>query len=94
VAPVIIVDLDFVATLRDDTNTTCTSLRGEDGYSARTSTCGEVDGQLDDFMGKWDERRGELADSLDAVSQMLTAIFDGFDGTQNELIAGLNGEGE
>jgi hypothetical protein len=45
-------------------------------------------------MGKWDERRGELADSLDAVSQMLTAIFDGFDGTQNELIAGLNGDGE
>ena len=37
-APVIIVDLEFVATLRDDTNTTCTSLRGEDGYSARTSS--------------------------------------------------------
>ncbi|MDQ3176848.1 MAG: hypothetical protein M3Q72_04770 [Actinomycetota bacterium] len=92
-APVIIVDLDFVATLRDDTNTTCETLRGDNGYSARTSTCGEVDDKLGDFMGKWDERRGELADTLDAVSQMATAIYDGFSGTQDELIAGLNGEG-
>lgn len=93
-ADLIIVDLDLVSTLRTDVDTTRTTLRGESGNSARTTTCGDVDGALEDFMGDWDERRGELADSLDAVSQLLGAIFDSFSGAQDELIDSLDGGGE
>ena len=42
-------------------------------------------------MGKWDERRGELADSLDAVSGALGAISDSFTDTENELVGQLEG---
>lgn len=93
-APVIIVDLDYVAALKGDVDTTCSTLRGDDGYEARTTTCGEADEALDDFMGKWDERRGELADSLDAVATMLQSIYEGFSGTEQELIDGLDGGGQ
>ena len=42
-------------------------------------------------MGKWDERRGELADSLDAVSSALGAISDSFSDTEDELVSQLEG---
>lgn len=92
-AELIIVDLEVVSTLRTDVDTTRSTLREENGSEARTITCGDVDGALEDFMGDWDERRGELADSLDAVSQLLTAIYDSFSGAQDELIDSLDGGG-
>lgn len=88
-ADVIIVDLEYVSALQSDVDTTRETLRGEGGSGARLTTCGAANGALDDFMGKWDERRGELADTLDAVSQMLGSIHESFARTQDELIAGL-----
>ena len=64
----IVVDIAYVDGLKSNVDTTTNGLRGDGGYSARVPSAGRLNDALEDFMGKWDERRGELADSLDAVS--------------------------
>ena len=47
---------------------------------------------LHDFLDKWDERRGDLADTMEGVEKALEAIHDSFTSTEDELVAQLNGE--
>jgi hypothetical protein len=87
----IVVDIAYVDGLKANVDTTTNGLRGEGGYSARVPSAGRLNDALEDFMGKWDERRGELADSLDAVSSALGAISTSFSDTEVELVNQLEG---
>ena len=87
----IVVDIAYVDQLKSNVDTTTSGLRGEGGYSARVPSAGRLNDALEDFMGKWDERRGELADSLDAVSSALGAISSSFGDTEDELVSQLEG---
>ncbi len=87
----IVVDIAYVDQLKSSVDTTTGGLRGEGGYSARVPSAGRLNDALEDFMGKWDERRGELADSLDAVSSALGAISSSFTDTETELVGQLDG---
>ena len=91
VADRIVVDIAYVDQLKSSVDTTTGGLRGEGGYSARVPSAGRLNDALEDFMGKWDERRGELADSLDAVSSALGAISSSFTDTEAELVSQLDG---
>lgn len=55
-------------------------------YSPKT-----LDG-IDDFQGEWDEKRGKLITSLEAVTQALTNIASSFEELDNALAAGIRGE--
>jgi hypothetical protein len=44
-------------------------------------------------MGKWDKRRGQVADTLDAVASALKAIDESFTETDNKLTDQVNGNG-
>ena len=87
----IVVDIAYCDQLKSSVDTTTSGLRGEGGYSARVPSAGRLNDALEDFMNKWDERRGELADSLDAVSSALGAISDSFSDTEDELVSQLEG---
>jgi hypothetical protein len=87
----IVVDIGYVDGLKSSVDTTRSGLRGEGSNDARVPSSSRVNDALDDFMGKWDERRGELADSLDAVSTALGAISDSFTRTEDELVGQLEG---
>jgi hypothetical protein len=51
-----------------------------------------VNDALHSFLDKWDERRGDLADTMEGVEEALQAIHDSFTKTEDELVAQLNGE--
>ena len=87
----IVVDIAYVDTLKASVDTTTSGLRDEGGDSARVPSAGRLNDALEDFMGKWDERRTELADSLDAVSSALGAISTSFSDTEDELVSQLEG---
>ena len=89
----IVVDVAYVEGLRSNVDTTTSGLRGQGGEHAGVPSASRVDEALGDFMGKWDERRGELADSLDAVASALGAIADSFTRTEAELVGQLDGGG-
>ena len=81
----IAVDLDYVSDLKTRVDGTTSSLRADTPQNASLPSDHETDDRLHDFMEKWDKRRGELADTLDAVSEALKAIHDAFDGTDDKL---------
>lgn len=87
------VDLDYVDGLRTQVVGTSDGLRTNSRWSPGVSSAPPVDDELGDFMGRWDKRRGELADSLDAVAEALKVIFDSFTATDQELTDQLNGDG-
>ena len=86
----IVVDLGYVDGLKSSVDSTTTGLRGEGGQRATRAQRRRVNDALGDFLGKWDERRTELADSLDAVSTALGAISDSFAKTEDELVSQLD----
>lgn len=88
----IVVDLDYVSDLKERVVDTTDNLRSDRPQNVSLPSDGETDDRLHDFMQKWDKRRGQLADTLDAVAVALTAIHDGFDGTDNKLAGQINCE--
>ena len=86
----IVVDLGYVGELKSSVDSTTGGLRSDGEHRASVPSTPRVDDALSDFLSKWDERRTELADSLDAVSSALGAISDSFSRTEDELVAQLN----
>jgi hypothetical protein len=85
----IVVDLDYVASLRGRVTKTNGRLRSAQPESVSIASDPEMDGELSDFMHRWDKRRGQLADSLKGVEEALTTIHDSFSETDGRLADGL-----
>jgi len=88
----IIIDLGWVQELRADVESTKTRLRRDSDETARIDSSADVNDALHSFLDKWDERRGDLADTMEGVEEALQAIHDSFTKTEDELVAQLNGE--
>ncbi len=52
----------------------------------------DVAGKLDDFMGKWNKRRDQVADTLDSVVSALHAIDETFTKNDEQMACQLNGD--
>ncbi len=88
------IDVEYVRALHGSVGTTAGRLRGKVGNVSDTlSSDPDVSGALHDFMDKWDKRRDQVAETLDAVVSALQAIDESFTGTDEELAAQVNGEG-
>ncbi len=90
-ADVIIVDLPWIEQLKTDIGETTARLRRDSADAVVLTSASGVDGRTTDFMNKWDERRGNLADCLEGVEQLLQTIYDSFSGTEQALIDALDG---
>ena len=88
----IVIDLGWVLDLRSDVASTRARLRRDSGDTARIDSSPDVNEALHSFLDKWDERRGDLADTMEGVEEALQAIHDSFTATEDELVAQLNGE--
>jgi predicted nucleic acid-binding Zn-ribbon protein len=88
----IVIDLGWVDDLRADVASTRSRLSRDSGDTASIDSSDKVNGALRDFLDKWDERRGDLADTLESVEEALEAINESFTATEDELLAQLNGE--
>jgi predicted nucleic acid-binding Zn-ribbon protein len=88
----IVIDLGWVLDLQSDVANSRSRLARDSGDTARIDSSSEVNGSLRDFLDKWDERRGDLADTMEGVEEALQAIHDSFTSTEDELLAQLNGE--
>ncbi|MFT3852330.1 MAG: hypothetical protein QM733_06300 [Ilumatobacteraceae bacterium] len=87
------IQLDYVRTLKGNVDDTAGRLRGGGNLKGTIDSDGRVDDALGDFMGKWDKRRGQVADTLDAVASALQAIDESFTATDDKLTSQLNGDG-
>ena len=88
------IDLDYVRTLKGEVDGTSGRLRGDVGNTSNTIDSDDsVNEKLHDFMGKWDKRRGQVADTLDAVSSALNSIDESFTQTDDKLASQVNGGG-
>jgi predicted nucleic acid-binding Zn-ribbon protein len=88
----IVIDLGWVLELQSDVANTRSRLRRDSGDTAQVDSSPDVNGSLRSFLDKWDERRGDLADTMEGVEKALQAIYDSFTATEDELLAQLNGE--
>jgi uncharacterized protein YukE len=88
------IDLNYVRTLKSEVDGTAGRLRGDVGNVKDTiSSDSDVNDKLHDFMGKWDKRRGQVADTLDAVASALQSIDESFTKTDDKLAAQVGGNG-
>ena len=88
------IDLTYVRTLKGQVDDTASRLRGDVGNVADTiDSDDKVADKLNDFMGKWDKRRRQVADTLDAVASALQAIDESFTATDDKLASQVNGGG-
>lgn len=93
-AETIRIDLDYVRTLKGSVGETAGRLRGDVGSVKHTITSDDkIADKLDDFMGKWDKRRGQVADTLDAVVSALKTIDESFTDTDDKMASQINGDG-
>ena len=84
--------LPYVRDLHDRVEETAQRLRGDIGDVGHTlGSDPQTQGRLDDFMGEWDKRRGQVADTLDAVGSALHAIDESFTNTDDQLAGQLIG---
>ena len=89
----IVIDLGWVLDLQADVVDTRERLNRDLGSTASVDSAPVVDDALRSFLDSWDERRGQVADSLGGVVDALQAIHDSFTMTEDELLAQLNGDG-
>ena len=89
----IVVDLTYVDDLKTKVTSSKNDLSSSSPSGVSIDSDAKMQDKLHDFMERWDKRRGELADSLAAVEQALTAIHEAFDGTECELVSQLGGGG-
>jgi uncharacterized protein YukE len=88
------IDLNYVRTLKGQVDGTSGHLRGKVGNVKNTIDSDDsVNDKLNDFMGKWDKRRGQVADTLDAVASALKSIDESFTQTDDKLAGQVNGTG-
>jgi len=88
----IVIHLGWVLELQSDVANTRTRLRRDSGDTASIDSSADVNEALHSFLDKWDERRGDLADTMEGVEKALEAIHESFTSTEDELVAQLNGE--
>jgi hypothetical protein len=81
----IVVDLGWVLQLHGEVTDTTGSLRAAPADAVGLPSSPTVDSGSTDFMKKWDERAGELADCLESVGELLAAIHEGFSTVDNQL---------
>jgi len=88
------IDLVYVRDLHDKVSDTSERLRGHVGNVENAITSdNDIDGKLHDFMDKWDKRRRQVADTLDAVVSALHAIDESFTKDDDKMAAQINGDG-
>jgi uncharacterized protein YukE len=93
-ADTISININYVRGLKGQVDDTSGRLRGDVGDVAHTiDSDPDVNDKLHDFMGKWDKRRGQVADTLDAVSSALNSIDESFTQTDDKLASQVNGGG-
>ena len=87
-------DLTYLGELQAHVDSSRTDLDADEHSYRGTPSDSRVDERLGNFSGDWDKRRGELSDSLETVTVVLTAIIDSFSGTDaamaNSLLAEAN----
>jgi hypothetical protein len=81
----IVVDLPWVQSTKEDISQTTGAMRRASEDAVSLDSAPDVDGGSTDFMQKWDERRGELADFLQGVEELFQGIYDAFDMTSTDL---------
>ena len=83
----IIVNLPWVQSTKDDVSSTTRPdrMRPTRPMSSPSTASPDVDSGATDFMQKWDERRGDLGDYLQGVEDLLQAIYDAFNTTEQAL---------
>lgn len=79
------VDLPWLKTMKSDISSTRTRLDADSGDAVSLPSAPAVDSGTTDFMNEWDERRGELSKTLEAVQQIVAAIHDSFQEVDDEL---------
>jgi hypothetical protein len=84
-ADLIVVDLDYVASLKTRVDGTTTRLRTDRPNNASIPSDHQMDDELHHFQQRWDKRRGELADTLAGVAEALQAIHEAFAGVDDKL---------
>jgi uncharacterized protein YukE len=93
-AETIKINIPYVRTLHGSVQDTAERLRGHTGDVHDTlSSDPDVSDKLHDFMGKWDKRRGQVADTLDAVVSALHAIDESFTESDEKMAAQVDGGG-
>ena len=86
------VDTVAVRSLADNLATVHQSLADAQTTTASLSTMvghAHLGSVIDDFSGKWDDRRRELSEQLDTLRSMSTGVADGFDSLDSELATAL-----
>lgn len=86
------VDTTAVRGLADNLATVRQSLQDAQATTASLATMvghAHLGSVVDDFSGKWDDRRRELSEQLDSLRSMSTAVADGFDSLDSELATAL-----
>jgi uncharacterized protein YukE len=93
-ADTIKINITYVRGLKGQVDDTSGRLRGDVGDVSHTiDSDSDVNDKLHDFMGKWDKRRRQVADTLDAVSSALNSIDESFTQTDDKLASQVNGGG-
>jgi len=85
-------DLTYLGELQTQVESSRTDLDADDHTYSGTPSDSRVDERLGKFSGDWDQRRGELSDSLETVTVVLTAIIDSFSGTDAAMADSLLAE--
>ena len=93
-ADTIKINIPYVRALKGSVQDTADRLRGKVGDVSDTlSSDPDISGDLHDFMDRWDKRRDQVADTLDAVVSALKAIDETFCESDEQMACQINGEG-
>jgi uncharacterized protein YukE len=88
------IDIGYVRDLHSKVADTSDRLRGKVGnVDADITSDSDIAGKLHDFMQRWDKRRSQVADTLDAVASALHAIDDSFTKSDDKMACQINGDG-
>ncbi len=88
----IIVNLPWVKSTKESISGTTDRMKADSEDAVSLDSAPEVDSGSTDFMQKWDERRGELAEYLQGVEDLFQAIFDAFSMTDKQLAEATQGD--
>jgi hypothetical protein len=88
----IIVNLPWVKSTKESISGTTDRMRTSSDDVVSLDSAPDVDSGSTDFMNKWDERRGELAEYLKGVEDLFQAIFDAFSMTDKQLAEATQGD--
>lgn len=75
----IVVDIAWLQELRSDMSTTRDRMAAASNEAVSLPSRPEVDNDATDFMNRWEKRRADLADCLDALDDILVAVVESFE---------------